>query len=517
MSKLGAWICLSVVIALMLTMGLLTMAGMPGLVQADGDPVVIFPDPNLEAAIRQAIVKPVGDIYQSDLEELKAFSAEIMHIVNLTGLEHCTNLTWLDLWNNQISDISPLAILTSLTSLDLWYNQISDISPLAGLTGLTKLWLNLNRISDISPVANLTSLTALYLHTNQISDISPLASANLTSLTSLDLHSNKISDISPLAGLTNLTKLWLHLNLISDILPLASLTNLTSLSLRENLINDISPLAKLTSLTSLDLTYNQISDISPLAGLTSLTSLDLESNRISDISPLASLTSLAELNLTWNRISDISPLASANLTSLKVLDLWANQISDISPLANADITSLTSLGLGSNNISDIKPLVDNLKLGEGVYVNLWFNPLSDTSLDTYIPQLEARGVIVDYRYPSWCFIATAAYGTPMAEDIQILREFRDEYLLTNPVGQALVDLYYRVSPPMAEFITEHPSLKPIVRAGLLPAVAMSTIAVNTTPAEKTAIIGLLALASVALAVWATRRRGRGPEYTRGRN
>jgi len=112
-----------------------------------------------------------------------------------------------------------------------------------------------------------------------------------------------------------------------------------------------------------------------------------------------------------------------------------------------------------------------------------------------------------------CFIATAAYGTPMAEEIGILRKFRDEYLLTNPVGATLVELYYRVSPPIAEFITEHPSLKPIVRAGLLPAVAMSNAAVNITPAEKTAIAGLLVLVSVALAVWATRRRGRGPEYT----
>jgi hypothetical protein len=113
---------------------------------------------------------------------------------------------------------------------------------------------------------------------------------------------------------------------------------------------------------------------------------------------------------------------------------------------------------------------------------------------------------------SYCFIATAAYGTPMAEEIGILHQFRDEYLLTNPMGNALVDLYYRVSPPMAEFITAHPSLKPIVRTGLVPAVAMSTIVVNTTPVEKAAIAGLLVLISVIVAVWATRRRGRGPEY-----
>ena len=112
-----------------------------------------------------------------------------------------------------------------------------------------------------------------------------------------------------------------------------------------------------------------------------------------------------------------------------------------------------------------------------------------------------------------CFIATAAYGTPMAEEIEILREFRDEYLLITPVGKALVDFYYKVSPPMAQFITEHPSLKPIVRVGLFPAVAISAVAVNTTPAEKTAIVCLLALASVAVAIWVIRRRGRGPEYT----
>ena len=114
-----------------------------------------------------------------------------------------------------------------------------------------------------------------------------------------------------------------------------------------------------------------------------------------------------------------------------------------------------------------------------------------------------------------CFIATAAYGTPMAQEIEILREFRDEYLLTNPLGRALVDFYYEVSPPIAEFIIEHPSLKPMVRVGLLPAVAMSTVIVNTTPVEKIAILVLLMLISVAVAVWVIRRRGRGSEYTQG--
>ena len=83
---------------------------------------------------------------------------------------------------------------------------------------------------------------------------------------------------------------------------------------------------------------------------------------------------------------------------------------------------------------------------------------------------------------SGCCVATASCGSPTAREIQILREFRDEYMLTSPMGKSLVEFYYTVSPPMAEFITEHPSLKPIVRAGLMPAVAMSSIVVNTPAA-----------------------------------
>jgi hypothetical protein len=56
-------------------------------------------------------------------------------------------------------------------------------------------------------------------------------------------------------------------------------------------------------------------------------------------------------------------------------------------------------------------------------------------------------------------------------------------------------------------------LKTIVRVGLLPAVAMITIVINTTPVEKAAIVGLLMLVSMALAVWITKQRGRDPEYT----
>ena len=69
--------------------------------------------------------------------------------------------------------------------------------------------------------------------------------------------------------------------------------------------------------------------------------------------------------------------------------------------------------------------------------------------------------------PSPCFIATAAYGTPLHEDINVLRDFRDEYLMTNPLGRAFVEIYYATSPPIADVIRENEGLRTAVREGLV--------------------------------------------------
>ena len=73
----------------------------------------------------------------------------------------------------------------------------------------------------------------------------------------------------------------------------------------------------------------------------------------------------------------------------------------------------------------------------------------------------------------FCFIATACYGTSMADDVKVLKRFRDEYLLTNPVGKALVSAYYKTSPPVADFIKKHPVLKNMARTALRPVVWVS--------------------------------------------
>jgi hypothetical protein len=66
-----------------------------------------------------------------------------------------------------------------------------------------------------------------------------------------------------------------------------------------------------------------------------------------------------------------------------------------------------------------------------------------------------------------CFIATTAYGTDTAKEIDVLREFRDEVLLPNRLGAKFVSLYYKISPPIASFISQHDVLRTAVRVGFV--------------------------------------------------
>ena len=86
---------------------------------------------------------------------------------------------------------------------------------------------------------------------------------------------------------------------------------------------------------------------------------------------------------------------------------------------------------------------------------------------------DCGGGYVDTLQCDNCFIATAAYGTCMARDVQSLRAFRDEYLMTNALGTAFVDAYYRYSPPAADFIRNKPALKAVVRFLLKPAIRIA--------------------------------------------
>ena len=116
-------------------------------------------------------------------------------------------------FSSDVADI--LKYCTDLEYLDIGHNQLTDLSFLSNMKHLKVLIAAISyNITDISPVANCTELEYLELFSNRIVDVSPLA--NLTNLKHLNICNNRIVDASPLYSLQNLERLWIANNPLSD-------------------------------------------------------------------------------------------------------------------------------------------------------------------------------------------------------------------------------------------------------------------------------------------------------------
>ena len=364
--------------------------------------IITIPDTNLRARLEEVLGKNAGEaITKDDLVKLKELKAEHRKISDLTGLEHCTNLTYLNLNHNQISNLSPLVNLTNLVMLELHYNQLKQLDVLAdaNLPSLELLSILSNQISDLKGLvtANLPNLARLYLNNNQIDDVSQLID-NTGSLGEINLKNNPLNSAALFTHIPALKTKGIKieydmpegivlfkdaslekairtaLGIPTELLKKEDLKRLTKLSARDAEISDITGIENCVNLYFLDLGVNGISDISALRNLKSLRYLCIEENKVPDISALAELVNLRDgLRLSLNGISDISPLK--NLVLLKgELNLSHNNISDISPLAT--LTNLTGLNICCNNISNLSTL-KNLK--QLKYLAADSNNISDIS------------------------------------------------------------------------------------------------------------------------------------------
>jgi len=99
-----------------------------------------------------------------------------------------------------------------------------------------------------------------------------------------------------------------------------------------------------------------------------------------------------------------------------------------------------------------------------------------------------------------CFIATAAFGSKLAPAVALLRQFRDKRLLTNRPGQAFVRFYYSVSPPLAASIAGSEFFKGLVRALLLPVIAVAYLLLNQE------LLLIIALTVCTFILFSRRRR-----------
>jgi hypothetical protein len=101
-----------------------------------------------------------------------------------------------------------------------------------------------------------------------------------------------------------------------------------------------------------------------------------------------------------------------------------------------------------------------------------------------------------------CFIATAAYGSGMAPQVQLFREFRNEYLLPNYYGKQFVKAYYRNSPYYANMIAESPILRAISRGVLWPFAGVAWLYIHLGPVVATTFLVFLIFAVFILSRFA---------------
>ena len=91
----------------------------------------------------------------------------------------------------------------------------------------------------------------------------------------------------------------------------------------------------------------------------------------------------------------------------------------------------------------------------------------------------------------FCFIATAAYGSTQEPHVRILRQYRDQVLLQSEPGKKFVETYYRLSPPLAHFIGQHPTARAATRLALWPLYGYAMLRLNA-PGVLYAILALFA-------------------------
>jgi hypothetical protein len=106
-----------------------------------------------------------------------------------------------------------------------------------------------------------------------------------------------------------------------------------------------------------------------------------------------------------------------------------------------------------------------------------------------------EGIMESFGY---CFIATAAYGSPLHPYVRILRDFRNTYLVPSKLGRKIVDIYYRYSPFVANIIAKHKALKVMVRISLLPIIAISYSTLHLGPTITTAVLVFIFMIPVFL-------------------
>lgn len=236
------------------------------------------------------------------LELFQNLSTLIINSCDLTGLDLLENvgtmdsLSYLQLQDNHISELTGIEKFPHLESLDLSNNELTSLEGIDVLPDLTALYCSDNKLTDMQPIGALKHLQNLTLSRNQIASMKGLGGQD--SLESVDLQENDLVSLEGMGELPALTLLDLGNNGLTSITGISKAPRLTSLRLNGNNLSDVSEIGRLTNLYYLSLSDNQVTDISGFENLSGLNSLDLDGNQgLTDLTPLTGLKNLLYVNV----------------------------------------------------------------------------------------------------------------------------------------------------------------------------------------------------------------------------
>ena len=438
-------------------------------------------------------------------------------------LGNLTNLQSLYLGGNQITAIPPeLGSMTMLQDLYLSHNQLTGSIPLelCQPNNLEYLDLSENQLTGSIPpeLCNISKLRDLSLWSNQFTGSIPSALGILENLQYLNLSDNQLTGAIPpaLGNLANLYCLSLGGNQLSGSIP-AEIVNLTSL-------NDNGSEFRWNAL------YTDVDSIRDFVNLKQ-SGGDWESTQtVAPTELSATPLSGGSIKISWTPIQYTS-----NEGGYRIFKSTASgghwEDAGMTESKNAFEFDVTGLYFGTTYYFVVQTQTNPHSDNRNTVLSEYSEEVSATTLQHYVLTITSRtggttnpapgthaynpgaGVSIEaipdsgYQFSSWggdasgtsnpitlimdsdksvaahfmkiseetglCFIATAAYSSPLHPHLDILRDFRDKYLITNKLGRTLINLYYKYSPSIANTIAENKPLKVFVRINLIPFIIIS--------------------------------------------
>ena len=223
------------------------------------------------------------------------------------GLETATAVTYLDLSQNTIRDLTPLQSMTGLKEIYLQHNAVNDLTPLSGLKSVQYLDVSYNLLSALNPIYNCTTLVYLNAGNNTITSLAGID--KLSSLESFSIPKNTLQDITPIADCAGIRMLNISENAITDISALSVLSKLETFDFSRNNVTDLPTFAQDCALITIDGSHNQITSLSNLEGLENLNNVFMDYNEnLDSIEPLVNCPRIVQVKVYGTNVAEVSAL-----------------------------------------------------------------------------------------------------------------------------------------------------------------------------------------------------------------